>query len=247
MAYSSGFAKVYDKFTRNTDVEKRAAYIASLLRRYGATDGILLDLACGTGTLSEAFIRMGFDVISVDASFDMLTKARERLSPYGAKALVLQQDMRDIDLYGTFRACVCSLDSINHLTEPQDVQRVFDRVSLFAEPGSVFVFDVNTVYKHKNILCNQTFVYEDDDDFLVWQNEYDPEDDTVQMLLDIFSYDGKGRYLRDSDEITERAYAAEDLKEMLIKAGFGTVEYFGDLREDAPTQTEERIYFAAVK
>ena len=247
MAYDSAFARVYDKFTENTDTGKRAAFLSSLLCRFNAENGILLDLACGTGKLSEAFIKMGYDVISVDYSYDMLINARSRLAPYGEKALVLEQDMRELDLFGTIRACVCSLDSINHLLTESDVQRVFDRVSLFTEPGGIFLFDVNTVYKHKHILGCNTFVYEDENDFLVWQNDYDPANDTVEMFIDIFSSDGTGKYIRESEEITERAYAPELLKEMLKKAGFRSVYTFGDLSEKTPADTEERIYFAAVK
>ena len=247
MAYESAFARVYDKFTENTDVAERANYLYSLLKRFGVPKGILLDLACGTGALSEAFIQKGYDVISVDLSYDMLMQARQRLSPYGGRALILEQDMRELDLFGTIRACVCNLDSINHLTDVADVQRVFDRVSLFTEPGGVFLFDVNTVYKHKEVLGCNTFVYEDDADFLVWQNEYDPEDHTVQMLIDIFSSDGNGGYIRESDEITERAYPAGLLEKMLLTAGFSRVYQFGDLSEKEPDDKEQRIYFAAVK
>ncbi len=247
MAYESAFAKVYDKFTENSGVNERANYLQALLIRFGVPKGILLDLACGTGALSEAFIQMGYDVISVDLSYDMLMQARQRLSPYGGKALILEQDMRELDLFGTINACVCSLDSVNHLTEPADVQRVFDRVSLFTEPGGVFLFDVNTVYKHKEILGNNTFVYEDDSDFLVWQNEYDPADHTVQMLIDIFSADGNGCYTRESDEITERAYSLEEIEKMLLTAGFSKVFCFGDLSEKEPVAEEQRVYFAAVK
>ena len=247
MAYDSALAMVYDKFTRNTDAAKRADFLHTLLCRFGVENGILLDLACGTGVMSEAFINKGYDVISVDDSCAMLNEARNRLGKYGPKALLLEQDMRELDLFGTVRACICCLDSVNHLTDPADVQQVFERVSLFTEPGGVFLFDVNTVYKHRQILGNNTFVYEDDKDFLVWQNEYDPADDTVSMLIDIFSRERGEKYVRESDEITERAYEADLIESMLTGAGFRIIYRFGDLRDDAPSETEERIYFAAVK
>ena len=247
MSYEYGFARVYDKFTENTDVEDRAAFTVELLRKYGVNDGLVLDLACGTGRLSEALIRAGYDLICTDVSEDMLAEARRRLQPYGEKALVLQQDMRAIDLYGTVRACVCSLDSLNHLTSAEDVAHVFALVSLFTEPGGVFVFDVNSVYKHEAVLADNTFVYEDDTDLLVWQNEYDPLDHTVQMLIDVFSLRTDGAYDRFSEEITERAYAAEELTEMLSGAGFREICVFGDRRMAPPDETEERIWFAALK
>lgn len=247
MAYDFGFAKIYDKFTDASDVRARADFITEALRRYGVAEGILLDLACGTGRLSEAFILAGYDVISVDYSAEMLQAARERLLKYGAKALVLQQDMRELDLFGTVRAAVCSMDGVNHLLTPEDVRRVFGKVSLFTEPGGVFIFDVNTVYKHRQVLADNTFVYEDDTDFLVWQNEYCAEDDTVQMLLDTFSVRPDGAYVRYSDEITERAYELDDIEEMLKGAGFSEVYRFADRSFEAPQKDEERVYFAAVR
>ncbi|MBQ9506946.1 MAG: methyltransferase domain-containing protein [Clostridia bacterium] len=247
MAYDFGFAKIYDKFTDASDVRARADFITEALRRYGVAEGILLDLACGTGRLSEAFILAGYDVISVDYSSEMLQAARERLLKYGAKALMLQQDMRELDLFGTVRAAVCSMDGVNHLLTPEDVRRVFGKVSLFTEPGGVFIFDVNTVYKHRQVLADNTFVYEDDTDFLVWQNEYCAEDDTAQMLLDTFSVRQDGAYVRYSDEITERAYELDDIEEMLKGAGFSEVYRFADRSFEAPQKDEERVYFAAVR
>jgi len=247
MSYERGFADVYDKFTENTDLNGRADYICSLLSELGIKEGILLDLACGTGKLSAEFMERGFDVISVDFSYDMLIEARKNLAPYSERALILEQDMRELDLFGTINACVCSLDSINHLTEIEDVQRVFDRVSLFTEPGGAFIFDVNTVFKHREVLGDNTFVYEDESDFLVWQNSFDEADNSVFMTLDIFSAASDGTYKRFSDEITERAYELKDIEKMLKKSGFTDIRIFGDMTNGAPEINEERVYFAAVK
>lgn len=247
MSYDRGFAEVYDKFTQNTNVNGRAEYICSLLSTFGIKEGILLDLACGTGKLSAEFIKQGFDVICVDNSYDMLCAARENLAPFKEKALIIEQDMRELDLYGTINACVCSLDAINHLTEKDDVQAVFEKVSLFTEPGGAFVFDVNSVYKHREVLGDNTFVYEDIKSFLVWQNSYDETDNSVFMELDIFSLENTGKYVRFIDEIVERAYETEEITQMLKNAGFSDVHIFGDMTTDRPKENEERIYFAAIK
>ena len=247
MDYGPGFARVYDKFTDDSDLNARAEYLHSLLRSYGVAGGILLDLACGTGRLSEAFLQKGFDVIAVDVSEDMLWEAQRRLSPYGEKALVIRQDMRELDLYGTVNACVCSQDSVSHLIREEDVKRVFKKVALFTQPGGVFIFDVNTVYKHRDVLADKTFVYEDEKDFLVWQNEYDPQDHTAQMLIDVFSLTKGGKYERYSQEIVERAYDTDVLSDMLYSSGFSEVRVFGDRKRTAPTKTEERVYFAAIR
>lgn len=245
MSYEYAFASVYDRFTDNAEPRWRGQWALSLLKNVGVTGGILLDLACGTGRITETYLNAGFDVIGVDLSAEMLEHARDRFA--GTNVLLLQQDMRELDLYGTINACVCTLDSINHLTERADVQRVFDRVSLFTEPGGAFVFDVNTPYKHAEVLGNNAFVYEDETAFLAWQNFYDPADRTVVEALDVFAENEDGSYSRQSEEIVERAYPLSELREMLLQAGFSAVNAYGDLTTDPPRETDERVWFVAVK
>lgn len=247
MAYDFGFAKVYDKFTDACEAQSRSFYIKTLLCRLGVRDGILLDLACGTGRISAELLRAGYDVISIDNAPEMLCEARERLAEFGGRALVLQQDMRALDLFGTVRATVCSMDSVNHLLSEEDVFAVFSKVSLFTEPGGVFIFDANTLYKHAEVLADNTFVYEDETDYLVWQNEYDEGTHTVQMLIDVFSSEDGETYERYTDEITERAYPADVLETLLRRAGFSQVFIYGDKTFSPPAAQEERIYFAAIK
>lgn len=246
-SYFDAFACVYDDFTQNAEYEKRADFVLELLKERGVGSGILLDLACGTGTLTAEYAKRGFDVIAVDFSEDMLIRAREKLAGVSGGALILCQDMRELDLYGTINACVCSLDSINHLTDERDVQTVFDRVALFTEPGGVFIFDVNTLYKHRYVLAENSFVYENGNSFLVWQNELCDDNATVNIFLDIFTETENGLYDRCSEEFAEKAYPEESLIEMLRKAGFGNIAVYGDAERKAPGKTEERIYFCAEK
>lgn len=244
MSYLRDFSRVYDKFTSEVRYEERAAYIKKLLADRGVGEGILLDLACGTGVLTEMFADAGYSVIGADISEDMLMIARQRL---GDRALFLCQDMRELDLYGTVDCCVCSLDSLNHLTEESDLAAALEKVALFTRPGGVFVFDMNTVFKHESVLGNNTFVYEDETDFLVWQNFYDEETLTTDILIDIFSLDGSGKYERGSEEFSERAYPVHTVEKLLKKAGFRNIAVFGDMSSEAPADDEERIYFCCVK
>lgn len=246
-SYFDAFACVYDEFTQNAEYENRADYICRLLEKAGVCSGILLDLACGTGTLTVKYARKGYDVIGVDFSEDMLMAAREKLTAAGENALILCQDMRELDLYGTIKACVCSLDSVNHLIDKNDVQMVFDKVSLFTEPGGIFIFDVNTLYKHRNVLADNTFVYESENSFLVWQNELCDDRATVNIYIDIFSETENGMYERESEEFSEKAYSAEEIKNMLEKAGFCDITVYGDMSFSSPKENEERMYFSARK
>ena len=241
MSYSS-LAEVYDKLTENVEYEKRAEYIHSLLLKNGADRGVLLDLACGTGTLSVELSKFGYDMILCDLSAEMLVFARERLPD----ALILCQSMTQLDLYGTINHAVCSLDSINHLLRPCDVKAAFSSVSLFMEKGGVFVFDVNTIYKHENILGNNSFVSEKDNFFCVWQNYYKKKSKTVDINIDIF-IEEENKYERLRESFSERAYSVEDIKKWLSETGFEVTGIYDDMTENEPTEISERVYFTAVK
>ena len=245
MAYGSEFASVYDRFTDNVEYRERANFILELLKSGGVTDGILLDVACGTGMLTQYLCKKGYDVIAADSSPDMLRFAWERLREIDPDVLLLCQDMRSLDLYGTIDAAVCSLDSINHLTEPEDVQQAFASVGLFLRPGGLFVFDVNTPYKHEQVLSGNTFVYEDEEAFLVWQNSECNENGTVEIMLDIFLTRDGETYTRACEDFAERAYPVETLTALLESTGFAVEHIFGDMTDRASVPEEERVYFVA--
>ena len=153
--------------------------------------------------------------------------------------------MQSIDLYGTIDTCVCTLDSINHLTKETDVQKTFDRVSLFMNKGGYFLFDANTIYKHEKVLSDNTFVYDTDDVFCVWQNSL-RENCVVDIELDFFEREGRV-YYRTEEKFSERAYSTEQMRLMLEKAGFEVVSLYGDMTFDAPKEDEQRIIYIAKK
>lgn len=247
MAYFEAFSSVYDIFTEGVNYHQRAKYILSLLEKNGIKGGALLDLACGTATLTSEFCKTGFEVIGVDLSEDMLMIAREKLSFYGNKVLLLCQDMRELDLFGTVNACVCSLDSINHLESIEDVRRVFENVFLFMQPGGVFIFDVNTIYKHQSVLADNTFVYESEDAFLVWQNSLQDNGRSVDIMLDIFVQKTDGSYERSSEDFTETAFSIEELKQALKIAGFTDICVYDDMTLNIAKENSQRLYFVARK
>ncbi len=241
------FSGVYDTLTENVNYAARAQYIADLLAENGITGGILLDLACGTGTLSVEMSKRGYEVIGVDASGEMLSVAMNNAAESGESIMFLCQMMQELDLYGTINAAICTLDSINHLTDEEDVQATFDKVSLFTEPGGIFIFDINTEYKHRCVLGNNTFVYDLDDVYCVWQNTLDENDNTVQIDLDIFEEIEDGIYERMQESFCERAYPLSDIKSMLTKAGFETVAVYDELTRNEPHEKSERLFVIARK
>ncbi len=242
----SVFARYYDSLTANIDYKKRADYFHSIIGKFKTTEGsILLDLACGTGSISEEMAKIGYDVIGVDYSDEMLGIALDKKFDSGLNIQYLCQDMRKLDLYGSMDVTICALDSINHLNNIKDVKKVFENVALFSEPDGLFIFDINTLYKHRNILANNTFTYETDKVFCVWENTLIPETDEVKMNLEFFELEENGLYSRSSDSFSEKAYSEDDIESLLKESGFEILGKFGDDTFLPPACDSQRIVYVA--
>ena len=242
------FSEFYDALTANVSYDTVAQVLSSLLTRYGKGRGLLLDLACGTGSVSVRLAEKGYEVIGVDLSPEMLSEAQNKAYSAGQNILFLCQDMTALDLYGTVDAAVCTLDGLCHLPNEESVFAALQKVSLFMNPGGVFLFDVNSVYKHRAVLGNNTFVYDTDDVYCVWQNTLLSDGVTVQMDLDFFEpVSDAGDYVRQSERFTERAYPRETLEAMLKKAGFTVLDVFDGYSEKPAHDTSERLLFAVRK
>ena len=247
MAYSD-FAFFYDKLIDESDYDKRCEYITGLLAENSVSEGILLDAACGTGVLSEKLCEKGFDVIGVDLSEEMLSKAIERKMENGSTSLYLCQNLTELDLFGTINCAVCTLDSINHITDPEDVKTAFEKIGLFTEKGGVFIFDVNTAYKHREILGNNAFIFDTDDVFCSWQNEYDEETQAVHIYLDLFApCEEDGLYERYAEDFSEVIYSREFLTEALMNAGFEVKAVYDDLTHDEVREDSQRAVYVCKK
>ncbi len=244
MAYET-FADYYDLLTDNVGYKARADYILKHFENIGHDMGLTLDLACGTGSLTLELKKRGVDIYGIDASPEMLSVAMQKSYEAGESILYLCQRMQAIDLYGTIDTCLCTLDSINHLIDLDDVKKTFERVSLFMNPGGYFLFDVNTPYKHKKVLSDNVFVFDTEDVYCVWQNT--PKDDSVtEISLDFFIPEGDN-YYRMSEVFSERAYSLDIIKKLLDEAGFEFISAFGDMTFGMPEATEERLIITARK
>lgn len=242
------FSEFYDALTANVSYDTVSQVLSSLLTRYGKSKGLLLDLACGTGSVSVRLAKKGYEVIGVDLSPEMLSEAQNKAYSAGQNILFLCQDMTALDLYGTVDAAVCTLDGLCHLPDEESVQAALRKVSLFMNPGGVFLFDVNSVYKHRAVLGNNTFVYDTDDVYCVWQNTLLSDGVTVQMDLDFFEpVSDEGDYVRQSERFTERAYPRETLEAMLKKAGYTVLDVFDGYSGKPAHDTSERLLFAVRK
>ena len=229
------FAAYYDSLTENVEYPLRAARIHHIVEKEIRTEGrILLDLACGSGSMSEEMAKLGYDVIGVDNSPAMLSAAMDKKYDSGLPIQYLCQDMREIDMFGTIDVTICTLDSLNHLPSLADVQQGFDRVSLFAQPGGLFIFDMNTIYKHRKVLHDKTFVFDTDSVFCVWENHLKEDSNIVEMQLTFFEKDGDA-YFRSDELITENAYMTDEITDAIRNAGLILVGiYDADAALDSP-------------
>lgn len=245
MSGYGSFSFFYDLLTGNISYKKRAEYFDMLIKKHGGKKNILLDLACGTGSLSEEMSRLGYDVIGVDGSEEMLNEAIEKKIKSGLNIQYLCQDMTKLDMFGTIDVTLCTLDSLNHLSDLDAVKNTISRVSLFCEPNGLFIFDVNTPYKHRNILGNNTFVYDLEEIYCVWQNAYSEKDDRVDMCLDFFERRKDGLYVKYEDEFSEIAYDERIIDSILVKSGFViAAKYDYDTVLPPRIDSEKLIYVA---
>lgn len=242
----NNFAKYYDALMCDVDYSARVDYLRSLFERYGKIPTLLLDLACGTGNISNEFAKKGVSVIGVDISEEMLSLAQEKSRGQNLDVMYLCQSAAELDLYGTVDGAVCCLDSLNHITDYGKFCEVFVKVSLFLEKDALFIFDMNTVYKHEKILAENAFVFEDGDVYCVWQNTYSKEKRITDISLDFFENTGSG-YMRSTEMFCERAYSEEQIKNAIINAGLSLEAVFGDMSYKAPKQDEQRTVFVARK
>ena len=240
-------SRVYDRLMGEVDYAAIADFYERLFVDYGVKPMLLLDLGCGTGSMTLELARRGYDTIGVDASEQMLSRAYERKFEAGlSDILFLQQDMRSFELYGTVGAVVSTLDCVNYLTEDGDLDRCLALVHNYLDPDGVFVFDVNTPYKFEHVFGDNAYVLESEDgDYCGWQNAYDCKTRLCSFLLSVFTKDADGRYTRTDEEQTERCYTKKELTDALTRAGFADIRFFSDTDQNTPTEPAERWYIAA--
>ncbi len=234
----------YDELTGDVAYERRADYLEKLFRRAAMPVHTVLDLACGTGSMTWLLARRGYEMIAVDGSADMLAVAMAKAEDVGGEApIFLHQSMHRLDLYGTVDAAVCCLDSLNYLTRPDDLRRTLERLRLFIAPGGLLVFDVNTEEKFR-MMDGQVFLDETEDAYCIWRTAYRRRICTYHV--DLFRRCG-ALWHRSEELHRQRYYDRQELCDALAAAGFGRVRVYGDCRMRPPRQGEQRVYFSCVR
>lgn len=239
MSYDA-LASCYDSFV-GADYDDISALISSVLYSFDISGGKILDLACGTGEITQRFCKLGFDMTGLDLSGNMLIKAREKCS-----AKFIKGDMTDFSFKEKFSAVICTLDSINHLESIDKIKKAFDCVYKCLDATGLFIFDMNSVYKHREVLADNSFVYENSDCFLSWRNEYDEELARVKIVLDLFARQENG-YKRESESFFEYDYALEDICSLLEEVGLNVIDISGDYDMEEINDDTERYFIVAGK
>ena len=241
------FAQVYDLFMDNIDYEGWAEYVTDRLREYEITDGLVLELGCGTGTMTGLLAGKGYDMIGVDNSEEMLAEAMEKRVESGQDILYLLQDMREFELYGSVRVVISVCDSVNYITEPEELQEVFRLVNNYLDPKGVFIFDFNTRYKYEEILGDRTIAENREECSFIWDNYYYEDEKINEYDLSLFIETDKdsGLYRKYEETHYQRAYTLEEMKKLIRKSGLEFVTAYDAFSKNAPMDTSERIYVIA--
>lgn len=242
------FAQVYDELMDETPYEKWSHNITDVLEEYDIRDGLVLELGCGTGSMTELLAAKGYDMIGVDASEEMLNIANDKRIESGHDILYLNQDMRTFELYGTVRAVVSVCDSLNYLLEDEDIIECFKLVNNYLDPKGIFFFDFNTRYKYENVIGDTVIAENREDCSFIWENFYDPEEMINEYDLTVFvkeDSEDEDIFRRFQEVHYQRGYTFEEMKGFIEKAGLVFIKAYDADTLGEVTAESERIYCVA--
>lgn len=240
-AYTS-FAQVYDLFMDNVPYEQWGEYLTCLFKDYGIEDGLLLDLGCGTGKLTRYLAEKGYDMIGVDYSYEMLDVAKAESKE---EILYLMQDMREFELYGTVRAIYSACDCVNYILEEEELKEVFSLANNYLDPGGLFVFDINTPYKYRKLLAENTFAETREEGSFIWENYFDEEEQINEYDLTLYIKEEDGRFQRFEETHFQRCYELEDIQKLLEEAGLEFVAMYDAYTKEPVSEESEKVLFIA--
>ncbi len=244
MQQYTGFASVYDLFMDNVPYEEWTDYIKYLLHKHGIENGLLLELGCGTGSMTRRLAACGYDMIGIDNSEEMLTIAGEKGSEKDG-ILYLCQDMREFELYGTVAAVISVCDSMNYILKEEELLQVFKLVNNYLDPGGIFLFDLDTRYAYEEILGDNTIAENREEGSFIWENTYYEDEMLNEVTLTLFLPEGASIYRKQEETHYRRAYSLDTVKQLLEEAGMEFVAVYDALTEKKPKPTSERVYFIA--
>lgn len=240
----TGFAEFYDLFMDNIPYKEWSDYLISLLKEYSIHSGLVLDIGCGTGNITELLASSGYDMIGIDNSEDMLAAAMDKRYDSGLDILYLLQDMREFELYGTVAAAVSICDSMNYILEYDELVTVFKLVNNYLDPEGLFIFDLNTISKYENM--GDTVIAENrDEGSFIWENSFFKDKNLNQYDLTIFAKDDDNRYTKFEETHIQRGYTLDEIKNALSDAGLSFITAYSAFTREPVRGDEDRIYIIA--
>lgn len=243
-AYTN-FAQVYDLFMDNVPYEKWCDFIEEILKDNNVNDGVILDLGCGTGKMTNIMSKKGYDMIGVDLSMDMLDIARNSSDE---DILYLYQDMRGLELGERVQGAYCACDCLNYILEEEELFEVFKRVDSFLDSEAPFVFDINTQYKYNELLADNTFAESRDEGSFIWENFFDTEEQINEYYLTLFIKDNTDeaeRFLRFEETHYQRSYSLETIKQLVKASGMEIVAMYDMYSHEPAREDSEKITIIA--
>ena len=239
------FASVYDMFMDNVDYDMWVEYIHKIWEKENISPKLIAELGCGTGNITCRLAKEGYDMIGIDISGEMLSVAREKAMEEGCDVLFLLQDMTEFELYGTVDVILCLCDSINYITDYDGIKKVFKLVNNYLEPKGLFIFDINTEHKFKDILGKNTYTDCEDGAAYIWQNYYDENEKINEYYVNFFVEGEDGLYERTEECHYERAYSVDEIKKAIEEAGMEFVSAYDAFTFNKPNSQSERVYVVA--
>lgn len=243
------FARVYDTFMDDTPYEEWCAFLTGVLKEFHIEKDLVLELGCGTGTLTQLLAAAGFDMIGVDNSEEMLGIAMEKkeAAGRGEELLYLCQDMREFELYGTVKAVISVCDSLNYLLEEDELLETFRLVNNYLDPKGIFIFDFNTVYKYEQVIGDTTIAENREECSFIWENYYHEEEQINEYELTIFVREEEELFRRFTETHYQRGYTLLQMKTLVEKAGMTFIRALdADTRNEVRPESE-RIYVIAME
>ncbi len=240
----TAIAGFYDELNSGTDYKGYALFIKSAFEKYAENKPeIVLDAACGTGSVLIELAKLGYDMIGNDLSQDMLSVAMGKAAEEGISPLLLNQNMCALDLYGTVDAAVCCLDSVNYLMGEGELEKCFSSINFFMNPGGIFVFDANTPYKFRTVYGCNDIIIESENSLCAWSNYFDEDTRVCEFVLSFFREEENGMYSRRDEIQHEREYSLDEIKAALDKSGFDIMDIVSDFDFSPCDEETERWYF----
>ena len=245
MASYEEFAQIYDWALNELPYETWLSYIETIFKRFEAKPKVVLDLGCGTGTITNLMASKGYEMIAVDLSEDMLAIAKGKAKESDQEVIYLNQNMTELDLYGTVDAVISCGDSLNYVLDEKDLLAAFKHVNNFLNPGGLFVFDMNSIYKFKEALGNRTYAENHEDYAYIWENYFYEEESINEYEVTIFIKNATGSFDKATEIHHERGYEIEHIKRLLDQSGLKLEAIYNDNTFEPATAMTERIYYVA--